>query len=151
MLSGTLKLNSPSIPNSTFIHYIWIKLIWLEMFFIVALCPRINAWMGTWSLPRTEPHRQNQLDALLLNTILWPYVSVSPRGHKSGEVSRLVLIHPLIGVHDEAWLLAKRPDDAGTLHRLIQMCVDGRATHRLQTTQLARRGHVETLRGWNVR
>lgn len=63
--------------------------------------------------------------------------TVLPGCHKSGEVGSLVVIYPLIGLQNEACLLAKGPDHTGALHCLVKVGVDGRAAHRLQTPELA--------------
>lgn len=55
------------------------------------------------------------------------------------------MVHALVGLQDEARLLPEGPDDAGALHRLVEVSVDRGAAHSLQTTQLTGRGHVETL------
>lgn len=54
-----------------------------------------------------------------------PVINVSPCGHKSGKVRGLVEVDPLVGLLDEPGLLAKGPDDASALHRLVEVGVDG--------------------------
>lgn len=49
----------------------------------------------------------------------------SPGGHKAREIGGLVVIDPLIGLQDEARLLGEGPDNAGALHRLVKVGVDG--------------------------
>lgn len=74
-----------------------------------------------------------------------PVINISPCGHKSGKVRRLVEVHPLVGLLDKPGLLAKGPNDAGTLHRFIEVSVDGRAAYGLQPPQLTGCGDVEAL------
>lgn len=50
---------------------------------------------------------------------------ILPRSHESGEVGRLIEVDPVIGLQDEPGLIAKGPDDAGALHRFIEVGVDG--------------------------
>lgn len=70
---------------------------------------------------------------------------ILPGGHKSREVRGLIEVNPLIGLQNKPGLLAKGPDDAGALHRLVEMGVDGRAAHGLQPPQLTGCGDVEAL------
>lgn len=55
------------------------------------------------------------------------------------------MVDPLVGLEDEPGLLPKCSDDTGTLHRFIEVGVDGRAAHGFQSPQLAGCGHIETL------
>lgn len=64
---------------------------------------------------------------------------------KSGEVGGLIEVDPRIGLLDESGLLAKGPDDAGALHRLVEVGVDGRAAHSFKPPQLTGCGDVEAL------
>ena len=70
---------------------------------------------------------------------------ISPGGHKTGEVGGLIEVYPVIGLHNEPGLLSKGPDDAGALHRLIEVGVYGWAAHSLQPPQLTGCGNVEAL------
>lgn len=70
---------------------------------------------------------------------------IVPGGHKSGEVGSLIEVDPLIGLQNEPGLLPEGPDDAGTLHGLIEVGVNGRAAHSFQPAQLTGCGDVEAL------
>lgn len=70
---------------------------------------------------------------------------LSPGGHKSREVGGLIEVNPLISLQNEPGLLSEGSDDAGALHRLIEMGIDGRAAHGFQPAQLTGCGNVEAL------
>lgn len=69
-----------------------------------------------------------------------------PGGNKSGKVRGLIEVDPLVGLQDEARLLSEGSDHAGTLDRLIEVGVNGRAAHSFQPAQLTGCGDVEALR-----
>lgn len=70
---------------------------------------------------------------------------ISPSGHKSREIRGLIEVDPLVGLQNEPGLLAKGPDDTGTLHRLVEVGVDGGAADSFKPPQLTGCGHVEAL------
>lgn len=61
---------------------------------------------------------------------------LAPVGDDAGEIGFLVMIHPAVTLSDESLLLSKRSDHTGAQQGFIKVCVDWRATHRLQTLQL---------------
>lgn len=73
------------------------------------------------------------------------FCEFSPVSYNAGEISFLVVVHPAVTLPDEALLLSKRSDHAGSQQRLIEVRIDWRAAHRLQSFQLPGRRHVETL------
>lgn len=73
-------------------------------------------------------------------------VFMRPVSHDAREVGFLVVIHSSVALPDEAALHSEGADHARPQQRLVEVRVHRRAAHRLQTLQLARRGHVETLK-----
>ena len=72
---------------------------------------------------------------------------LSPVGTYGGVVGYLVVVHPLLTLLNEADLLAVGPDARGTGNRLLEVCVDWRTCDGLESLQLSRCGHVESLWG----
>lgn len=69
----------------------------------------------------------------------------APVGDDARVVGDLVLVHFSLRVGDELVLLAVGADGGGALHRLPEVRVDRGAAHGLESLQLTRRRHVETL------
>lgn len=70
---------------------------------------------------------------------------ISPGGNKARKVGCLIEVDPFVSLRDEPRLFGEGPDHTGTLHRLIEVGVDGRAAHSLQPAQLTGCGNVEAL------
>ena len=62
-----------------------------------------------------------------------------------GIVGDLVVVHPPLTLLHEPVLLTVGPDAGCSQEGLLEVRVDGRASGRLQTLQLTRGGHIETL------
>ncbi len=73
------------------------------------------------------------------------FCEFSPVGYNAGEISFLVVVHSAVTFSDEALLLSKCSDHTGAQQRLVEVRVDRRAAPRLQSFQLPRGRHVETL------
>lgn len=73
------------------------------------------------------------------------FCKFSPVGYNAGEISCLVVVHSSVTLSDEALLLSKCSDHTGAQQCLVEVRVDRRAAHRLQSFQLPRRGHIKTL------
>lgn len=71
---------------------------------------------------------------------------LAPVGDDAGKIGFLVMIHPVVTLSDESLLLSKCSDHTGAQQGFIEVCVDWRATHWLQTLQLPWGRHVKTLR-----
>ena len=68
-----------------------------------------------------------------------------PVGTNIGVVGYLVIIHPLLTLLHEPVLLMVGADAGCSQEGLLEVRVDRRASDRLQTLQLTRGGHIETL------
>ena len=63
-----------------------------------------------------------------------------------GVVSNLVVVDPPLTLVHEPLLLAVGADAGCPRDGLLEVRVDGGTCHGVQTLQLTRRGHIETLR-----
>ena len=62
-------------------------------------------------------------------------------------VGDLIIIHPSLALLHEPVLLTVGPDAGCSQERLLEVRVDRRTGDGLQTLQLTRSGHIETLHG----
>ena len=69
-----------------------------------------------------------------------------PVGTDVGIVGNLVIVHPLFTLLDESVLLVVGSDAGCSQEGLLEVRVDRRTRDRLQTLQLTRGGHIETLK-----
>ena len=72
-------------------------------------------------------------------------VDTLPISTDTGVVGNLVVVHPPLTLLDESVLLAVGPDAGCSQEGLLEVRVDRRTRDRLQTLQLTRGGHIETL------
>ena len=78
------------------------------------------------------------------NSYIHCYSSI-PVGTDIGVVGYLVIIHPPLTLLHEPVLLTVGLDAGCSQEGLLEVRVDGRVSDRLQTLQLMRGGHIETL------
>ena len=72
-------------------------------------------------------------------------MSSLPIGTDAGIVGNPVVIHSSLTLLLESVLLTVGPDAGCSQEGLLEVRVDGRTSDRLQTLQLMRSGHIETL------
>ena len=73
------------------------------------------------------------------------FFSIQPVGTDAGIVGNLVVVHSPLALPHEPVLLAVSPDAGSTHEGLLEVGIDGRTGDRLQTLQLTRCSHIETL------
>ena len=70
---------------------------------------------------------------------------ISPVGTDARVVGNLVVVHSPLTLLHESVLLTVGPNTGCSLEGLLEVRVDGRTSHGLQTLQLTGCSHIETL------
>ncbi|TNN45539.1 hypothetical protein EYF80_044265 [Liparis tanakae] len=78
-----------------------------------------------------------------MSAMLTPSIKIFPLA--ASKILKMPRAREDFPAPDEPGLLAEGPDHAGALHRLVEVGVDGRATHGFQPPQLTGSGDVEAL------